>query len=110
MGADAFVVYFGLRFPVDGGAELEALERREDARIHAARKARLKTFFGRATEGEPYFLLVGTELGQFGIQGRMAAELSEAELRRVMEETKEKLRRAGLEGEPALHLRVIAQF
>ena len=110
MGADSFVVYFGVRYTVESEDELARLERRDDPRLVAARKAGLQTYFGRPTEGVDHFLLVGSELGNFGVQGMMDGELTEGELRRVAAETTEKLVHAGLEGSPKLYLQVIAQY
>jgi hypothetical protein len=110
MGADAFIVYFGIRYTVESEDELDRLERRDDPRLVAARKARLKTYFGRATEGEDHCLLVGSELGQFGVEAKMEAELTEEELQRVAAETAEKLVQAGLEGRPKRYLQVVAQY
>jgi hypothetical protein len=110
MGADAFIVYFGVRYRVESEEEFDRLERRDDPRLVAARKARLKTFYGRATEGKDHFLLVGSEVGQFGVEGEMEGELTAAELEKVAAETTEKLAQAGLEGIPKLYLQVIAQY
>src|SRR5690349_9026968 len=53
MSADAFIVYFGVRYAVESEEELDRLERRNDPRLESARKSRLKTFLGRATADAP---------------------------------------------------------
>jgi hypothetical protein len=109
MGADAFIVFFGIRYTVDA-EEVERLEGREDLRLVAARKFGLKTYWGRATDGEPYFLLVGGEVGQFGVEGSAQARFTDGELQQLAGQTRERLRRAGLEGEPAFHLQLVARY
>jgi hypothetical protein len=97
MGADAFHVFFGIRQFVKSKAELEALENRTDPRLVAARKVRLKTYFGRLTDGEPYFLLIGHHLGTFGVNNQTGAAFSESEIQAVVEETRRRLEQAHLD-------------
>lgn len=76
----------------------------------AARKSCLKWYIGRPTDGEAYFLLVGSELGQFGIEGAQTLQLAEGEVLQIIAETKRKLGLANLSGEPRLHFQLIAQY
>lgn len=110
MGADAVFAYFGLRYRVESDAELDAIERGVDDRVRRAKRARLRTSLIRLTEGEPYLLLVGTELAVLGIENAGEAELSEAQLLQLMGDTKAKLAAGGFQGEPALHLQLDAQY
>lgn len=115
MGADAVVVCFGLRFSLGTEDELnedalEAFERRTDARMVAARKAGLQTYFGKVTSGGEYFLLVGRTIGEFGAEGLDQAALKEAEIIELMARTRTLLAKAGLAGEPELHVQFEAQY
>jgi hypothetical protein len=115
MGADSVVVCYGLRYSLglDGhlsDAALEALEQGSDPRLVAAKRAGLKSYYGRVTDAGEYFLLIGTILGTFGIEGLHSTALSEERLRDVARNTRERLGRAGLEGEPSLHVQLEAQY
>ena len=110
MGADAFVVYFGVRFTVQSDEEVEGLERRVDPRLSAARKAGLRTYWGRPTDGDPYFLLVGHEVGKFGIENTISSTLNVADLQTVTDGTSEKLRQAGFDLQPAFHFQVVGRY
>lgn len=104
MSADGCVVYYGLRYELSEH-ELEALELRTDWRIVAARDAGLKHYWGNfAAPDEQYLLFVGTELGVFGPENRLALEFERGEIEKVMAETADKLREARLQGEPKLHV------
>jgi hypothetical protein len=74
MGADAFHVFFGVRHLIQSEQELAALEDRTDTRLVAARKARLNTCFGRATDGTSHLLLIGYDLGTFGVENQVESE------------------------------------
>ena len=109
MGADAFTVYFGIRFTVPE-AEIEALEREADPRLIAARKVKLRCCLDRLTDGDPHFLLIGHEFGSFGVEGDATASITEDEMQRIVSDTKRKLRDAGFEQPPAFHFQFIAQY
>jgi hypothetical protein len=115
MGADSVVVCHGLRYSLgsDGAlseATLGELEGGSDARIVAAKRVGLKSYYGRVTDGGEYFLFVGAMLGTFGLEGRQSTALSEEKLGEIARDTRERLKRAGLEGEPALHVQLEAQY
>ncbi|QOV89101.1 hypothetical protein [Humisphaera borealis] len=110
MGADAFYVYYGVRYEVASDEEAERLEMRQDARVAAARKVKLKFAFGRLTDGEPYFLLIGHEIGRFGAQDASEAVLSDDQLRGIFEETKRKLADAGFRDVPRLVFQLCGQY
>jgi hypothetical protein len=111
MGADAFVVFFGVRHTVPSDEELDRLESRKDQRLIAARKAKLKTYFGRLTDGSPHFLLIGYHVGTFGVENSAQAALTLQQVNEIMEETKQKLQAAGLDKEePKLYFQFEAQY
>ena len=103
MSASAFIAYYGLRWDVTDEDEIDALERRVDPRQIAARDHRLKHWWGAASE-ESYFLLIGSELGNFGWEGMTDRRVDDAEFAQIMDDTKAKLRAAGFDADPALHL------
>ena len=108
MGADGFVAFYGIRFDFDDADALDEYELQWRA---AARKAKLITWSGRLTDGEPYYLLVGTLLGDFGVEGSVhQKKLTDSEFTSVVASTTSKLRVAGIEGEPALYLLFEAQY
>jgi hypothetical protein len=110
MGADIVYAFFGVRYQIESDDELEQLETGEDPRLKAARKAKLQFCLARMTDGEPHFLLIGTKIGAFGVEGASAAELSEPELAGVVAAAKAKLREAGIEEEPKFLLQLAAQY
>jgi hypothetical protein len=105
MSADGFVLYYGLRWEIsqDDEATINALEMRSDQRTQAARRHGLETYWGRTEQEDRYFLAVGKELGVFGREGHNVARFEDAQLLRIMDETKQKLKAAGFDGKPALH-------
>jgi hypothetical protein len=109
LGADAFIAFYGLRFQLSDG-ELDAVEQRTDHRVTAARRARLQTYLGRLTDGEPHFLLVGTRLGVLGVENESEKSVGGVELQQIMSDTAAKLEEAGLSGAPRLFLQLEAQY
>lgn len=109
MGADAFVAYCGVRY-ILRDEELDCMEARTDQRFRAARDVKLRTWWGRLTEGEPYHMFIGTELGIFGVQGETHRSFNALELERIMDDTRRKLAEAGLPGEPLFHFQLEAQY
>lgn len=105
MGADAFHVYYGLRWEIDANAEeeLSLLESELDPRQIAARQHNLDSWWGFTAGEEVCFLLVGKLVGHFGWQHEHDGRFSDAAVTRLMEETQEKLQAAGLGDEPAWH-------
>ncbi|MBX6314434.1 MAG: hypothetical protein IRY99_16195 [Isosphaeraceae bacterium] len=105
MGADAFHVYYGLRWEIEADAEdeLSRLESEGHPRQTAAREHGLDSWWGITADEYVYFLLVGKLVGHFGWQHDHQGRLERAAVDRLMEETREKLRAAGLGGEPAWH-------
>ncbi|MGC3967227.1 MAG: hypothetical protein QM775_07615 [Pirellulales bacterium] len=76
----------------------------------AAREAKLQTYIGRLTDGEPYFVLIGRSLGCFGHQDKFQNAIGDEEFAKLSSETRERLQRAGLHGEPALLFQFESQY
>jgi hypothetical protein len=96
MGADAFHIYYGLRWEIDAPAdeELEILESEDDPRQIAAQSHGLDSWWGITADEEVYFLLVGKLVGHFGWQHEHDGRLVNAAVLGLMEETREKLHSA----------------
>jgi hypothetical protein len=78
--------------------------------VTAARRTRLDSHLGRLTDGELYYLLIGTSLGVYGVENESARSVDTTELDRVMRQTAAMLAEAGLTGTPQLHLQLEAQY
>lgn len=109
MGADTFIAFCGVRYLL-AESEIDAVEIHQDRRVLAARRVKLQTYFGRLTDGEPHFLLVGARLGVFGVENDSYGSFDAPTLARMMLDTRAKLAEAGLSGEPQLHLQLEAQY
>lgn len=107
MGADGFLLYYGVRYIVSYQAEEEiaSLEEGTHPKLEAARKAGLQDWWGK-TEDENYFLLIGAQLGNLGWEGDEHRRIEESDLAAIMNITRAKLQQAGFSQIPALH----AQF
>ena len=104
MSAPSCVVYVGLRFPISAN-EVDALEERRDNRQVEARRAGLKSYWGRFGLDSPsYALLVGNPLGSFGPEGEGSIFLPADDLLRLMDSTQERLASVGMNGEVGLHI------
>ena len=110
MGADAFYVFYGVRFSVASERELQALETGSDARAKAARAAKLRICFDRLTDGAPYFLLIGHELGTFGAESLSDASFAKDELIHLMSRTEAQLKSAGFSEHPKMYFQFAAQY
>ena len=115
MGADAFVVCYGIRYSLGRDADisdeqLAVFEEERDPRMLAAAKVGLKTWWDKETDGGEYVLFVGAMLGELGIEHDMSRSVADPALAEAMERTRALLKQAGLEGTPALHFQVFAQY
>ena len=112
MGADLFIVAFGVRHVVDGDDEeaIEALELRTDYRFKAARSNKLKVWWGFSGDGGPAHVIVGDIIGKFGIEADYHAVISTGELAERAASVVENLKAAGFEEEPLLHFQFEADF
>lgn len=105
MGADAFHVCYGVRREVDvaDAKTVELLEQRRHPLQISARQHQLRCWWGATIDERRFFVLVGRIIGHFGWEGEPAGHLSDVEATAVMAETAERLRGAGIEGQPAWH-------
>ena len=112
MGADSCVVYYGVRYQVTDDTELEQLEARTHPLMQAAKRVGLQHYWGNfSMEGREYhLLLVGREIGVFGLEGISERELGDAEFQQVMQDTRERLQRGGFSLVPALQIQFEPDF
>jgi hypothetical protein len=103
MSAESFIVYYGLRWELGAaeGEQITLLERRRDPRQLAAVQHGLDFWWGRTTDEERYFVLLGRQVGPFGWEGESLVRLTDAEAAQLVTETRDRLRAAGFADEPA---------
>jgi hypothetical protein len=106
MGADSCIVYYGVRYQVTDEAELEQLSAPTHPLMEAAKRVGLQYYWGNFSMdgGEYQLLLVGREIGIFGLEGIGERELADAEFQQVMQDTRERLQRGGFSLTPALQI------
>jgi hypothetical protein len=112
MGADAFLVFYGIKIPVNPEDENlhEAIESEAEPRILAAQQAGLDTWVGRMTDGMDEFIYIGRNLGSLGDQDSSYLQIGMEELSLLSLKVAARLREAGLEGDPAFHVQLEAQY
>ena len=108
MGADSCVVYYGVRYQVTDESELEQLSARTHPLIRAAEQAGLQYHWGNfALDGGEYnLLIIGREIGVFGLEELGEREVADSELAQLMQDTRERLKRAGFSLVPALQIQL----
>jgi hypothetical protein len=109
MSADSFHVCCGLRCEVDAAdtETVELLEERRHPWQLAARQHRLQTWWGTTTDDDRVCILIGRVIGHYGWEGEASGQLTDQEATRIMAETAERLRTAGIEGLPAWHFQFV---
>ena len=111
MGADAFVVYYGVRetVPCDE-ASLDALEEGGHPLLSVPRGCGLTNWWGRLTDGSEYHILLGKQVGVFGVENQHEANISVSDLQAIAAEVDALLLQHGIEGKPSLHFQLEAQY
>lgn len=112
MGADAMLVFYGVKIPLDPDDEAaqEACGDGSDPRCQAAQKVGLDSCNGRMTNGEDYFLYIGRQLGWLGLEHQSYQRLQPTALAKIIDEVDARLAQAGIGGNAALHWQLIAQY
>jgi hypothetical protein len=105
VGADSFHVCYGVRQEIEAAdnATVEMLELRKHPWQVAAKQHRLKSWWGATIDERRFFVLIGRMVGHYGWEGEAAGQLTDAEAAAVVAETTERLRAAGIDGQPAWH-------
>jgi hypothetical protein len=112
MGADSVYFYYGVRrtIPLSHEEQIEQLEEDRHPICTLAYDHKLQFTWGCLTDGADYFLLIGRELGCFGVEGKPEETISDAQLAEIVEKTKQRLKAAGIVEAPAIHVQLQAQY
>ena len=110
MGADAFVAFYGIKFQLDNGDELDACCLGNDWRCRAAAESGLESHSDRMTDGGEYFLFIGERLAWLGLEHDSYSRVDPRDLAETMDRVATKLRHAGFSNTPSLHLQFVAQY
>src|SRR3954463_10592833 len=102
MGADAVFFYYGVRRMVsqDAEEELGQLEDESHPIFNLAFDHKLHVAWGRLTDGADCFVLIGHELGCFGVEGIHEQSTAEARFLEIVQKTKTRLKEAGISETP----------
>ncbi|KLU03468.1 hypothetical protein RISK_004472 [Rhodopirellula islandica] len=110
MGADAFLVFYGVRETVaDDDAAIEALEEGDHPLLSLPRTCGLDSWWGRLTDGSEYHILLGKRVGVFGVENQHDASIDPAGLSVIASEVDALLTKHGISGTPTLHFQLEAQ-
>lgn len=118
MSADAFIVFYGLRFDLgnreDETADEDAinlLNADEHPLVESARKVGLDSYWGNfEPDTQHYLLFIGKHLGIFGWENESEMAISDQELNAVINEVRDKLRQAQFDDEPRLWIQFEPDF
>jgi hypothetical protein len=120
MGAESFVVYYGVRYAIEDESESEMLSYstlrsssdgspidgldadRWHPKVRAALSADLQWTWGY-TQEETYYLLIGKELGSLGWEHKGDVSVPTQELEAAIAEIKQRLQAAGINEPVGLH-------
>ena len=105
MGADGFVIYYGVRYLLSDEEEVRMVQDSSHARLQAAARVGLQYWWGLTPE-KNIFLLIGTQIGNLGQEGASHRQIEDEQLFAILRTTQVKLAEAEIEQVPALH----AQF
>ena len=112
MGADSVYFYYGVRrgIAADDEAQIGQLEDDSHPIYNLAFDHTLHMTWGCLTDGADYFMLIGHEIGRFGVEGIHDFSISEAQFHEIVKKTKERLIAAGILEPPAFYVQLQAQF
>jgi hypothetical protein len=112
MGADSVYFYYGVRRKVSRDDKLQVTQLEDDSHpiYNVAFDHNLHVAWGCLTDAADYFLLIGHEIGRFGIEGIHEQSIPEARFAEIVEKTKARLKQAGITEPPAFHVQLQAQY
>lgn len=106
MGADSCAVYYGVRYQVTDKLTGEQLRNHSHPLMVAATKVGLEyRWCDSPVDGDEFqIVLIGREIGIFGLEYIVERKIPDAEMHQIMEEVREKLRLGAFELEPSLQV------
>jgi len=112
MGADAVYFYYGVRrvIALDDEDQVRQLEDDSHPIYNLAFDHKLHVTWGRLTDGADNFMLIGHELGRFGVEGIAEHSFTDAQLVEIAAKTKARLQAAGIHESPAFYVQLHAQY
>ena len=112
MGADSVYFYYGVRrtIPHDDEEQIGQLEDDSHPIYNLAFHHKLHVAWGCLTDGADYFLLIGNEIGRFGIEGIHEQSIPESRFTEIVQKTKLRLKEAGITELPAFYVQLQAQY
>ena len=96
--------------PQDDEDQLVQLEEDSHPIYNLAFDHKLHLACGRLTDGADYFLLIGNEIGRFGVEGIHEQSIPESGFAEIVQKTKVRLKEAGITEPPAFHIQLHAQY
>ena len=115
MGADGFVVFYGVRRVIQSESEISLIEVKKHSIQQLAQKHRLQIWWGNNyesdnTEPDGEYVLIGHKIGNFGIEGKLADSLSDDAFIQMMHDVKAKFSAAKIEEAPKLLFQMDPDF
>ena len=112
MGADSVYFYYGVRrtIDLDDAEQVRQLEDESHPIYDLAFEHHLHVAWGCLTDGADHFMLIGHEIGCFGVEGISEHSFTEAKLAETAEKTKARLKEAGIHEPPAFYVQLQAQY
>jgi hypothetical protein len=112
MGADSVYFYYGVRRTITAHdeAQIEQLEDDSHPIYSLAFDHKLHVTWGCLTDGADYFMLIGHEIGRFGVEGINERAFTDTELLEIAEKTKTRLIAAGIHEPSSFHVQLQAQY
>ena len=112
MGADSVYFYYGVRRTIapEDKDQIRQLEDDSHPIYNLAFDHKLHATWGCLTDGADYFLLIGHEIGRFGIEGIHERSIDEAQFAKIVETTKARLKEAGIGEPPSFYVQLQARY
>ncbi|HYV36600.1 MAG TPA: hypothetical protein VE988_12885 [Gemmataceae bacterium] len=112
MGADNLYLYYGVRraIPLEDEQQIQLLEEDRHPICSLAYDHKLHFTWGRLTDGADYFLLIGHEFGNYGVEGIHEQVITDERFKEIVEKTKQRLKAAGIVEPPAICVQLQAQY
>lgn len=112
MGADSVYFYYGVRRTItpEDEEQIEQLENESHPIFNLAFDHTLHATWGCLTDGAETFLLIGHEIGCFGIEGIHEKKFTDAQLLEIVAKTNARLKAAGITEPPGFYIQLQAKY